>query len=224
MSDALIQVRDLRKTFTLGPRTIPVLREVSFDVAKGEIVAIVGRSGSGKTTLLHTVGTLESPDSGSIIIDDRDIAQLGDRELDIFRNTNIGFLFQFFQLLPEFTALENAMMPLLIQGKRRSVAKARATELLVEVGLEERLDHHPSQLSGGEQQRAAFARSLVCEPRILLADEPTGNLDIETGNRVFDLLCDLQQRHGLTTIIVTHNTEIAEHCDRVLSMNDLNRG
>lgn len=223
MNNRFISVNGVSKSFTMGPKTIEVLRDVSFSVEKGEMVAVVGRSGTGKTTLLHTMGALEQPDAGEVYFDGRNIAALKEPEMDKFRNRHVGFLFQFFQLLPEFSARENVMMPLLIRGDSRAKAHKAAEELLREVGLGERLDHHPSQLSGGEQQRAAFARSLVAEPDLLLADEPTGNLDVETGNRVFDLLCDLQDRRKLTTIIVTHNPDIANHCDRVLEMAALNR-
>lgn len=223
MNNPYISLRNISKSFVLGPKTIDVLHGVSLDVDEGEMVALVGRSGTGKTTLLHIAGTLEQPDSGQVVYRDVETAGLTSQALDSFRNRNIGFLFQFFQLLPEFTAVENVMMPLLIAGEKKSKARRRAEELLAEAGLGERLDHHPSQLSGGEQQRAAFARSLVNEPAVLLADEPTGNLDVETGNRVFELLCQLQERRKLTTIIVTHNRGIADHCDRVVEMEQLNR-
>jgi lipoprotein-releasing system ATP-binding protein len=222
MNNSYISAVNLKKSFTLGPKTIDVLKDVSLDVQEGEMLAIVGRSGTGKTTLLHVLGTLELADSGQIFYEGNDVSARSGAELDAFRNRNIGFLFQFFQLLPEFTALENVMMPLMILGRSKREARERAEAMLAEVGLDHRFDHHPNQLSGGEQQRAAFARSLVNEPKVLLADEPTGNLDLETGNRVFNLLCDLQDRRKLTTIIVTHNQEIAGHCDRVVEMEQLN--
>ena len=221
MSSPILHAESITKSFTLGPKTIQVLDDVSISIEPGEMVAIVGRSGTGKTTLLHILGALERPENGAVYFQDRDIAGLSEKELDTFRNKNIGFLFQFFQLLPEFTALENVMMPLLIHGVSKKRAKAQAEESLAEVGLDHRFDHHPSQLSGGEQQRAAFARALVNSPAVLLADEPTGNLDVETGARVFDLLCDLQAKRGLTTVIVTHNPEIAGHCSRVVEMSSL---
>lgn len=221
MNNPYIKVEKVSKSFQIGPKTIEVLKQVDLSIDHGEMVALVGRSGTGKTTLLHILGTLENPESGKVYYEDVDTSSLTARNLDSFRNKNIGFLFQFFQLLPEFTALENVTMPLLIQGLTKSKAVARAADILKEVGLAHRLDHHPSQMSGGEQQRAAFARALVNEPNVLLADEPTGNLDVETGNRVFDLLCDLQDRRKLTTIIVTHNNDIASHCDRTVQMEQL---
>jgi lipoprotein-releasing system ATP-binding protein len=223
MSDFL-QVRDVHKSFRLGSREIQVLRGVDFSVAEGEMVAITGASGSGKTTLLHIIGTLESADSGTIAYGDVTTTEMRGRSLEEFRNATIGFVFQFFQLLPEFTALENAMMPLLIAGHSAGEAREAAAKVLEEVGLEQRLHHFPSQLSGGEQQRAAIARALVREPKLLLADEPTGNLDAATGERVFDLLRRLQRSRGLTSVIVTHNVEIAGSCDRLLALETLNAG
>jgi lipoprotein-releasing system ATP-binding protein len=219
-----LRVEGVSKSFTIGSRTLHILRGVSFEVRSGELVAITGPSGIGKTTLLHIIGTLDEPDSGEIHYGATARSGLSGAQLAAFRNAHIGFVFQFFQLLPEFTALENVMMPLLIAEPDRSRARARASAVLGEVGLSERRDHYPSQLSGGEQQRAAIARALVREPRLLLADEPTGNLDIGTGKRVFDLFRRLQRERGLTSLIVTHNLEIASLCDRILDLKTLTAG
>jgi lipoprotein-releasing system ATP-binding protein len=218
-----LQVRDISKRFTMGAKTLSILRGVSFDVARGEMVAVVGHSGCGKTTLLHILGTLDTPDEGAVYYGGRSLAELNGRGLEQFRNAEIGFVFQFFQLLPEFTALENVIMPLLIGGTRGAEARRIAEEVLGEVGLRERLQHYPSQLSGGEQQRAAIARALARSPNLLLADEPTGNLDVATGRSVFALLRDLQRKRSLSAVIVTHNPEIAAQCDRVLELEQLNR-
>lgn len=221
---SFLQVKGIHKSFTLGRKRLDILRNVSFEVDKGEMVAITGQSGTGKTTLLHILGTIDRPDEGDVCIEDSSTFLMNSAEIERFRNAEIGFVFQFFQLLPEFTALENVMMPLLIAGESRKGAQDEARQVLDEVGLSERVHHFPSQLSGGEQQRAALARALVREPRLLLADEPTGNLDVETGRRVFSLLRTLQQNRGLTSIIVTHNLEIAQQCDRVLQLETLNAG
>lgn len=222
MSDFL-QVDGVHKRFRLGTKELHILRGVSFSVSEGEMVAITGHSGSGKTTLLHILGALDKPDEGEVRYGDRSLASLQNGEMDRFRNAEIGFVFQFFQLLPEFSALENAMMPLLIAGQGGPKAKQRAEEVLSEVGLGERLQHYPNQLSGGEQQRAAIARALVRRPKLLLADEPTGNLDVATGERVFTVLRELQRQRGLASVIVTHNPAIAEQCDRVLALEELNK-
>ena len=220
MSEAL-RVEGICKAFRVGGRTLEILRGVSFEVRPSEMVAFTGPSGVGKTTLLHLIGTLDRPDAGEIYYGDVAQSSLRGSKLAAFRNVGIGFVFQFFQLLPEFTALENVMMPLLIAASGASRARRRAREVLEEVGLGGRLSHFPNQLSGGEQQRAAIARALVGGPRLLLADEPTGNLDKATGARVFALLRGLQRQRGLTSIIVTHNMEIASQCDRVLSLEEL---
>jgi lipoprotein-releasing system ATP-binding protein len=216
-----LKVEGICKSFSIGSRTLRILHNVAFEVQPGELVAVTGPSGIGKTTLLHIIGTLDEPDSGEIFYGEVARTALRGVALAAFRNAHIGFVFQFFQLLPEFTALENVMMPLLIAEPSRSAAAHRALEVLQEVGLGDRYSHYPSQLSGGEQQRAAIARALVRRPRLLLADEPTGNLDINTGRRVFELFRKLQSERGLTSLIVTHNLEIASLCDRVLDLKAL---
>jgi lipoprotein-releasing system ATP-binding protein len=217
----MLRVEGVYKSFHKGGRELRILRNLSFSVGAGEMVAVTGPSGVGKTTLLHLIGTLDLPDAGNVYYGDTALGAMRGRALAAFRNRHIGFVFQFFQLLPEFTALENVMMPLMIARRDWNEARARARSVLVEVGLGERLDHYPSQLSGGEQQRAAIARALVSEPHLLLADEPTGNLDLKTGSRVFNLMRKLQQQRGLTSIIVTHNMQIAGQCDRVLALQDI---
>ncbi len=219
MSVAL-STRGVAKTYRDGRRQVEVLAGVDLDVAAGELVAIVGPSGSGKSTLLHLLGGLDRPDAGTIEIDSRSIAGLSRHELAAFRNRTIGFVFQFHQLLPDFTALENVVLPGRIAGRPLAELTRRAEEFLDEVGLADRLEHFPSQLSGGECQRVALCRSLILEPPLLLADEPTGNLDPASGEVVFGLLLDLHRRHATTTILVTHNPAIAERCGRILSLEN----
>jgi lipoprotein-releasing system ATP-binding protein len=208
------------KTFAIGHRTIDVLRGVEMTVERGDMVAIVGRSGSGKSTLLHLLGALDEPSEGEIKYDGRRLAELSDEELAGFRNRTIGFVFQFHHLLPELTALENVLMPALIARKRRSEVHGQAVALLERVGLGERTDHHPGELSGGEQQRVALARALIMQPRIVLADEPTGNLDGRTASEIHDLMEELNRETGTAFVIVSHNRELAARMDRVLSMQD----
>ena len=216
-----IRVEGVCKSYKIGNRTLPVLRNLGFQVSPGEMLAITGPSGIGKTTLLHIIGTLDTPDSGEVFYGEIPQSSMRGKILAGFRDARIGFVFQFFQLLPEFSALENVMMPLMIGDGDKREARERAQTVLDEVGLQERLAHFPSQLSGGEQQRAAIARAIVTEPSFLLADEPTGNLDMKTGGRVFELMRKLQQERGLTSIIVTHNMQIAQQCDRVLALQEL---
>jgi lipoprotein-releasing system ATP-binding protein len=216
----LVRAERLSKTYMDGPEPVPVLRDLELSVAEGEMVAIVGASGSGKSTLLHLLGGLDRPTSGRVLVDGFDIFSGGEVDLARFRQRMIGFVFQFHGLLPEFTALENVMMPLLIGGMGRTEAARRAAAMLERVGLGHRLAHKPAQLSGGEQQRVALARALVHEPRVLLADEPTGNLDARTGAVVFALLEDLHRARGLTSIIATHNEALARRCDRVLHLQE----
>ena len=215
----MIAVTDLHKTF-LTPRPLPVLRGIDLQIARGEFLSVVGASGAGKSTLLHILGTLDSPTSGTVTFDGRDVFRQSDTELAEFRNRCIGFVFQFHHLLPEFTAIENAMMPGLIQGMPEDAVAARARELLTEVGLGERLKHRPGELSGGEQQRVAVARALVLSPQLVLADEPTGNLDTHTSDEVFALMHDLNRRRGITFVFVTHNEKLSAQADRVVRMVD----
>ena len=215
-----VEARGLAKSYRDGTRVVDVLSGIDLAVEPGELVAIVGPSGSGKSTLLHVLGTLDKPDAGSVLIGGQDVAALTGTRLAAFRNRTIGFVFQFHQLLPDFTALENVMLPGRIAGRSSAELEPDARRLLDEVGLSHRLDHFPSELSGGERQRAALCRALVLEPPLLLADEPTGNLDAESGERVLDRLFDLQARHGTTALLVTHNPEIAGRCGRVLELRD----
>ena len=216
----LIETRGLEKEFKTPVRDIKVLRGINLSIRQGERVAIVGTSGAGKTTLMHILGGLDHPSRGDVLFENSDIYALRGAALDEFRNRTVGFVFQFHQLLPEFSALENVMMPLLIGGVRRSAALKQATEVLSEVGLEERLTHKPRALSGGEQQRVAIARALVRQPRLLLADEPTGNLDSLTSDEILALLNQIHHSRGLTMVIVTHNQALATSLDRVLQIED----
>jgi len=215
-----VRARGLVKSYRDGLRRVDVLRGVDLDLAAGELVAVIGPSGCGKSTLLHLLGTLDRADSGRVEIAGSDPSLLKGARLAAFRNRTIGFVFQFHQLLPDFTALENVMLPGRIAGQDPAAVERRARELLGEVGLEPRLDHFPSQLSGGERQRVALCRALVLEPPLLLADEPTGNLDPASGERVFGLLLELQRRHGTTAVVVTHNPAIARRCARILALRD----
>jgi len=208
----------LTKTYQDGVRRVEVLKGIDFAVEPGEMVAIVGPSGSGKSTLLHLLGALDRPDHGTVEIGGQSLAGLSGARLAAFRNRTIGFVFQFHQLLPDFTALENVMLPGRIAGLEPRQVLENARRLLLEVGLEERLEHFPNQLSGGERQRVALCRALALEPPLLLADEPTGNLDPASGEHVFELLLDLQARHRTTGILVTHNPEIAQRCTRILRL------
>jgi lipoprotein-releasing system ATP-binding protein len=210
----------LRKTFVHGGRNLDVLRGIDLSLAAGEIASVVGASGAGKSTLLHVLGTLDLPTSGRILFDGQDITRLTPPALADFRNREIGFVFQFHHLLPEFTALENAMMPALIGRLAPRVATERAEALLRRVGLGDRLTHRPGELSGGEQQRVALARALVMGPRFLLADEPTGNLDTRTSREMHDLFFQLNREMNMTILLVTHNDELASQAGRRLRMVD----
>ncbi len=212
----MIEAKGIRKSFA----SLEVLKGIDFSCAKGEIVAIMGASGAGKSTLLQILGTLSTPDSGSLSIDGTDVLSLRGGELSAFRGRKIGFVFQFHHLLPEFTALENVMMPALIAGQAEKTARKRAGELLDELGLAERAEHKPSQLSGGEQQRVAIARALINDPAVIFADEPTGNLDSVTKKEIQQLFLDLRASHGQSIVIVTHDPELASSCDRCLNMKD----
>lgn len=212
----MIQLRDITKSFG----ALQVLRGIDLDISKGEVVSIVGPSGAGKTTLLQIMGTLDSPTSGRVIINGQDISQLGQRRLAHFRNQHIGFVFQFHQLLPEFTALENVMIPAFIGGSGRKEARERALELLQFMGLQERADHKPSELSGGEKQRVAVARALVNKPDVVMADEPSGSLDSQNKEELHRLFFDLRDRYGQTFVIVTHDETLAAMTDRTIHMID----
>ena len=217
---SFLQVRSLTKTYTMGDRQLSILRGLDLTVERGEMVAIVGASGVGKTTLLQVVGGLDRIDSGTIVIGDMDVAAADDNTRVTFRNRQVGFVFQFHHLLPEFTAVENVAMPLRIARVPPGDAVPRAEALLHEVGLSERVAHRPGMLSGGEQQRVAVARALVMRPALLLADEPTGDLDAQTGEELHGLLRRMHTAHGLTSLIATHNLRLAESCDRVLRLED----
>lgn len=212
----MIIAKNIRKSFS----GLEVLKGIDLEIAKGEVVSIVGSSGAGKTTLLQILGTLDCASSGGLSIDCVEISGLSSNKLADFRNANIGFVFQFHRLLPEYTALENAMIPSWIAGENDSVAREKAEALLNDLGLGHRLNHLPSELSGGEQQRVAVARALVNKPSVLLADEPSGNLDSENASQLHDLFFKLRDQLGITVIIVTHNEELASRADRTLRMAD----
>ena len=212
----IIKAENIEKSFG----SLKVLKGVDFEAGKGEVVSIMGASGAGKSTLLQILGTLSTPDSGSLIIDGCDVLRMGSKDLSAFRNLKLGFVFQFHHLLPEFTSLENVMIPALIAGKSDKQARSEAQELREIMGLGERTTHKPSELSGGEQQRVAIARALVNKPAILFADEPSGNLDTRTKDEIHQLFFTLRERFGQTIVIVTHDPELARMCDRCLYMRD----
>jgi lipoprotein-releasing system ATP-binding protein len=222
LSAPLISVQGVTKTYRKGKAEIPVLRGVDLNIQAGEMVAITGASGVGKSTLLHTIGTLEKPDSGKIVFGPtgQDILNFSEKGLSDFRNRVLGFIFQFHYLLPEFSALENVMMPGLIAGIERNAIEKNARELLDFVGLKHRLEHRPTEMSGGEQQRVAIARAVILKPKLILADELTGNLDSANGENVMELLTSLNQATGVSILLVTHDHSIAKKMHRVLSMKD----
>jgi lipoprotein-releasing system ATP-binding protein len=219
MDEPLLRAVGLVKGYRTPAGEVPVLQGLDLEVSAGEMLAIVGASGVGKSTLLHVLGTLDRPDSGALRVAGEDVLSLSEARRCAFRNETLGFVFQFHHLLPEFSALENVAMPLLIARQAPDAARRRAASLLEEVGLQARADHRPGALSGGEQQRVAVARALAASPRALLADEPTGNLDRATGRRLHALLRSLNREHGLTVVVVTHNEELAGECDRVLRLD-----
>ncbi len=220
MSKQLLEVTDLFKSYGSGDRRVEVLKGVSMSIGHGETIALLGASGAGKSTLMHVIGVLDRPTSGSVCYSGDDIFLKSERDLATFRNASIGFVFQFHHLLPEFTALENVMMPMLISGASRKSAVESALSILDEVGLAHRVTHKPGELSGGEQQRVAVARALVMQPELLLADEPTGNLDMKTSESIHQLFEDLHERRGLSILVVTHNERLAARTMRQIRLVD----
>jgi lipoprotein-releasing system ATP-binding protein len=216
----MIKVVDLKKSFSMGAYTLPVLKGITVEISRGDLIAVVGASGAGKSTFLHILGTLERPTSGTVLFDGQDLFKLSEEAQAEFRNKRIGFVFQFHHLLPEFTALENTFLPALIQNRPPAEAQNEASQLLTEVGLGERLHHKPGELSGGEQQRVAVARALMQRPDLVLADEPTGNLDTHTGEELFSLLRKLNKTRGTTFVIVTHNDRLSAQAGRIIRMED----
>jgi lipoprotein-releasing system ATP-binding protein len=219
MTESVLEARQVQKSFQQGPVTLDVLRGIDVAINAAERLAIVGASGSGKTTLLQILGGLDRPTNGHVLVDGRDIHSLSERERGELRNHALGFVYQFHHLLPEFSALENVAMPLLVRRMQTSEAKDRAREILTRVGLGQRLDHRPHQLSGGERQRAAVARALVTQPKLVLADEPTGNLDGKNAEQVFELMLELNRERHTSLVIVTHDLRIAARMDRALEID-----
>jgi len=220
MSSLLIEVKNLYKVFEFSNKRIEVLRGIDLNIKEGEMLSIVGASGVGKSTLLHILGTIERPSSGSVLYENKDVFLMDEKRLAEFRNRRIGFIFQFHHLLPEFSTLENTMMPALIRGIKKKEACIEAEKVLHKVGLKDRITHKPGELSGGEQQRVAIARSLVLRPEVILADEPTGNMDTKTGEIIQDLLINLNRELKITLVVVTHNNRLAERMPRKVSLLD----
>jgi lipoprotein-releasing system ATP-binding protein len=222
MSDSLfpLSLSDIKRTFVQGDRRLEVLQGVSLDLRPGEIVALVGQSGSGKSTLLHIAGLLERPDGGDVVVDGKSAGAAGDRERTGLRRRVLGFVYQYHHLLPEFSAIENVMLPQMLNGRSRAQARSHAAELLAMVQLKDRSDHRPGRLSGGEQQRVAIARAVANAPRVLLADEPTGNLDASTADAVFRQLLSLVRDTGMAALVATHNPELAARMDRTVTLKD----
>jgi len=220
MSEILLSARGLKKTYVMGKRTLEVLRGVDVEIARGDFVALRGASGTGKSTLLHLLGGLDTPNAGEIFFDGQNVSHFSDRELTHFRNRRVGFVFQAYHLLPELTALENVCLPARVARLGTADTVRRAEQLLARVGLQDRLDHKPSELSGGEQQRVAIARALINEPELLLADEPTGNLDSHTGGEIIELLKSLRPEKQMTLIIATHDSKVAASAPRVIEIVD----
>ncbi len=216
----ILQASGLTKRFPVAGRAdVEVFADLNFSIEAGELTTLIGPSGSGKSTLLHLLGTLDRPSSGQIVIEGKNVAEMDDKALSSFRNLRIGFIFQFHHLLPEFTALENVAMPAMIAGKPFSSVRERAIELLTDVGLAERLDHRPAMLSGGEAQRVAVARAFLMKPALILADEPTGNLDTRNSEILFGIITNLSRKHGQTFLIATHNLELAREADRIFHLD-----
>lgn len=220
MSNAILRVENLKRVYRTGKHDLVIFSDLNFDVRAGETLAIVGESGSGKSTLLHLLGALDRPTAGKVWFGSTDLNTLDDEAAAGFRNRELGYVWQFHYLLPEFSALENVAMPLLISGTERAEAHKRAAHWLHEVGLADRAEHRPGELSGGEQQRVALARALIARPKVLMADEPTGDLDGKTAEAVLALILRLHREHGLTSLLVTHNLDFAARCDRVLRIRD----
>ena len=220
MSEILLSARGLKKTYIMGKRSLEVLRGVNIEIARGDFVALRGASGTGKSTLLHLLGGLDTPNAGEIFFDGQNVSHFSDSELTHFRNRRVGFVFQAYHLLPELTALENVCLPARVARTNAGAAALRAKQLLTRVGLQDRLDHKPSELSGGEQQRVAIARALINEPELLLADEPTGNLDSHTGSEIIELLKSLRPEKQMTLIIATHDSKVAASAPRVIELMD----
>lgn len=217
-SPSLLMVRNLRKTFTGGAEALTIFKDINLSLNRGEIVALVGQSGSGKSTLLQLIGLLDKPSEGQIFIEGRDVSKANDAARTVLRRDTIGFVYQFHHLLPEFSALENVMVPQMIAGVGKAQAAQRASSILNMIGLGHRLNNRPARLSGGEQQRVAIARALVNNPQILLADEPTGNLDPENSRAVFDMLIKLARQSGIGALIATHNLDLADQMDRIIEI------
>ncbi|MEO0367748.1 MAG: lipoprotein-releasing ABC transporter ATP-binding protein LolD [Pseudomonadota bacterium] len=218
--DPILQCQQLGMTYSDGTLDVEVLKDINIEIKAGQRIAIVGASGSGKSTLLHLLGGLELPSSGSVWVDGQEMSGVSDTQRGVLRNQYLGFVYQFHHLLPEFSAIENVAMPLFIKGVAADTAKQKAQHLLEQIGLGHRLEHRPTELSGGERQRAAIARAMVTEPAVVLADEPTGNLDSSTAQAVFDLLLDLNARVGTSLVMVTHDKGLASQMDRVLHLED----
>lgn len=219
-NEVLIRTIDVTKSFRTEAGDLKVLKGIDLSIRKGEMLGVIGASGAGKSTLLQILGALDKPTSGKVLFKGRDIASMDDNFLARLRNTSIGFVFQFHHLLPEFNSIENAMFPAIISGMSFPAAEKKAKALLDELGLSERVRHRPGELSGGEQQRVAVARALIQDPEVVLADEPTGNLDTATGNDLFELFLDLNERKGITFVVVTHNKSLSDRCHRVVEMAD----
>ena len=220
MNNYVLEGKNLKKVFHLEDEKVEALKGVNFSAEKGKIIGIMGPSGSGKTTLLHILGTIDIPTEGKVFIEGKDVFSMDESSLARFRNQKIGFVFQFHNLLPEFTALENVMLPYLLYKNDKKLAKEKALNLLRQLGLEDRINHKPSQLSGGQQQRVAIARAVINEPTVILADEPTGNLDSKNSQRVIEIFKELNQKKGITVVIATHDTQIANFCHMVYHMKD----
>lgn len=215
----ILGCQQLGKTYIEGPNDVEVLRDINLQIQAGERVSIVGASGSGKSTLLHLLGGLDLPSKGSVWVDGQQLSNMSDKKRGIMRNRYLGFVYQFHHLLPEFSAIENVAMPLFIRGVDKDQAQQKARTLLTDIGLEHRCDHRPTELSGGERQRTAIARALVTEPKVVLADEPTGNLDVDTASSVFEMMIELNQRVGTALVMVTHDNSLAGRMDRILRLD-----